>query len=113
WQNLPNHDRAKCGRVHPPRLRPRIKFEWEVKISRPTRPLAHISKNESYCRFISFASFFRNPPCLSVNPPRRARSGREGGWGAYFCIPRRKILEASPGAKQGRPLSFHTWGFAG
>ena len=79
------------GRVCPPRLRPRIKFGREVKISRPTRPPARISKNKSHFRFISFDSFFQNPLCLPVNPPRRARSGREGGWGAYFCIPRRKI----------------------
>ena len=28
-----------------------------------------------------------------MNPPERARLGREGGWGAYFCIPHRKNLE--------------------
>ena len=47
-----------------------------------------------------------------MDPPEGARSGREGGWGAYFCIPRRKNLEAGSGAKQCRPLLFHTWGFA-
>ena len=61
-----------------------------MKISRPTRPSARSNKNKSHYSFISFASFFQNPPCLPVNLPRRARPGQEGGWDAYFYILRRK-----------------------
>ena len=32
--------------------------------------------------------------------------------GRVFLYSAQKNLEASPGAKQGRSLSFYTWGFA-
>ena len=100
------------GRVCPPRLRPRIKNGREVKISRPTRPPAHHPKNITVSRYICWSQSISDPPQLPPTCPKgRVRGGR-GGWGAYFCIPRRKILEAGSGAKQGRLLSFHTWGFA-
>ena len=62
-----------------------------MKISRPTRPLACSTINKTFYRFIYIAPFFREPSRLPMNPPERARLGREGGWGAYFCIPRRKF----------------------
>src|SRR5699024_893266 len=65
------------GRVCPPRLRPRIKFEWEVKISRPTRPLARHLENRTIIRSIFWIRFIANPPRLPMNPPERARLGRE------------------------------------
>ena len=55
---------------------------------------------------------FKNAEQYGIRFSMRIEGGFRGNRGAYFCIPRRKILEASPGAKQGRPLSFHTWGFA-
>ena len=44
-----------------------------------------------------------------MNPPERARLGREGGWGAYFCILHRKI--GRPALEQSRAgLLYSTLG---
>ena len=81
------------GRVCPPRLRPRIKNGREVKISRPTRPPAHHPKNITVSRYIYWGQSISDPPQLPPTCPKgRVRGGR-GGWGAYFCIPRRKNWE--------------------
>ena len=63
-----------------------------MKISRPTRPHACSNENKSNRRFISFASFFQNPPRLPLNPPEGARSGREGRLGRVFLYSAQKKL---------------------
>ena len=66
----------------------------------PPRPASR--KQDDYSFYFLDSIYYRSAP-PAHEPPKRARPGQEGGWGAYFCIPHRKNLEAGSGAKQGRP----------
>ena len=67
----------------------------------PHAPHARGSKNKSHLRFISFASFFQNPPRLPMNPPERVCSGREGRLGRVFLYSAQKKLGGRLWSKAG------------